>query len=102
MKSLAVITCSIFLSAASLQAAETDNFTAAEAESITSFLNEHIGPERPATVVGLVDQQGSKIFSAGALDNGTELPVNGDTVFFIGSVTKTFTALLLLDMVERG
>jgi CubicO group peptidase (beta-lactamase class C family) len=28
--------------------------------------------------------------------------VNGDSVFFIGSVSKTFTALLLLDMVDRG
>ena len=35
-------------------------------------------------------------------DNGTDQEVNGDTLFEIGSITKTFTALLLLDMVERG
>ena len=28
--------------------------------------------------------------------------INGDTLFEIGSITKTFTALLLQDMIERG
>src|SRR5262249_12626048 len=49
-----------------------------------------------------VDKDGSRVYSAGKLDNGTEEEVNGDTVFEIGSATKTFTALLLEDMVARG
>src|SRR5437667_5482642 len=53
-------------------------------------------------VIGLADQRGNRVFGAGKLDNGTDRDVNGDTVFFIGSVSKTFTALLLQDAVERG
>ena len=53
-------------------------------------------------VVGIVDEGGSRIWSAGKLDNGTDKEVDGDTVFEIGSITKTFTALLLQDMVARG
>jgi hypothetical protein len=32
-------------------------------------------------VIGLVDEKGTKVFSAGKLDNGTDGTVNGDTVF---------------------
>ena len=53
-------------------------------------------------VVGLVDEQGSRAISYGEMDNGTDQGVNGDTVFEIGSITKTFTGLLLQEMVERG
>ena len=53
-------------------------------------------------MVGIVDEHGSRIISDGKLDNGTDQEVNGDTEFEIGSITKTFTGLLLQDMVERG
>lgn len=53
-------------------------------------------------VVGIVDEHGSRIVSYGKLDNGSSPQVDGDTLFEIGSITKTFTALLLQDMVARG
>src|SRR5215208_6597094 len=102
MTALRITCCASLLFAAALPAAAQNSFTAAEGEAIHSFLDEHVGRTNSAMVVGLVDEDGSKVFAAGKLDNGTDGEVNGDTVFFIGSVSKTFTALLLLDMVERG
>src|ERR1051325_6895635 len=53
-------------------------------------------------VVGIVDEQGSRVVSYGKIERGVSPDVNGDTIYEIGSITKTFTTLLLQDMVERG
>jgi D-alanyl-D-alanine-carboxypeptidase/D-alanyl-D-alanine-endopeptidase len=53
-------------------------------------------------VVGLIDASGTRVISYGhAGDNGSR-PLDGDTIFQIGSVTKGLTTLLLADMVHRG
>jgi serine-type D-Ala-D-Ala carboxypeptidase/endopeptidase len=39
-------------------------------------------------VVGVVEPNGRRIISYGALDQGDPRPLNGDAVFEIGSVTK--------------
>ena len=53
-------------------------------------------------VVGLIDYSGTRVVSYGTTDRTHHQPVNGDSVFEIGSITKLFTAILLADMVERG
>jgi D-alanyl-D-alanine-carboxypeptidase/D-alanyl-D-alanine-endopeptidase len=52
-------------------------------------------------VVGVIEPGGRRIVSYGTFDQDKR-PVNGDTLFEIGSVTKVFTALLFADAVQRG
>ena len=52
-------------------------------------------------VVGIVTPCGREIYAYGYTDLSASQPVDENSVFEIGSIGKTFTALLLADMVER-
>src|ERR1700691_5475901 len=73
-------------------------------DDIRAFLEQRVEVEKRdvGIVIGIADEHGSRVVSCGKMDNGTDKEVNGDTLFEIGSITKTFTALLLQDMIERG
>src|SRR5690348_4102081 len=53
-------------------------------------------------VIGIVSPNGTQVYSYGNVSKGNITNVNGDSVFYIGSITKTFTTALMMDMVKRG
>jgi CubicO group peptidase (beta-lactamase class C family) len=71
---------------------------------IATILQQLIDQERRSVgiVVGLIDAEGQRIVSHGSLSQTDRSPVRGNTLFEIGSITKVFTALSLMQIVEQG
>jgi len=56
----------------------------------------------PGIVLGLRNQDGTTLFAYGHTDRAAARPVDENTIFEIGSVTKVFTATAFAHMAARG
>ncbi len=66
------------------------------------ILEDVVNKSNAGMVVGLIDPNGTKVYSFGNISKENNIPVNGSTIFNIASITKTFTTLVLADMVKHG
>ncbi len=56
----------------------------------------------PGVVVGIRFGDGEPLIVADGLDAGGDTPLSVDATFEIASITKTFTAALVLDLIDEG
>ena len=85
--------------------ASPPSLTSAPSDSeIRRILIDRIDVEKRGVgiVVGVIEPQGRRVVAYGSLEKGDKRPLDGDTIFEIGSITKVFTALLAADMAHRG
>jgi D-alanyl-D-alanine-carboxypeptidase/D-alanyl-D-alanine-endopeptidase len=53
-------------------------------------------------VVGIITPNGTQVFGYGNISKPNSTKVNGDTIFDIASITKTFTTTILAGMIKQG
>ncbi len=71
----------------------------AEIQALLTRRMEHNGV---GIVVGVIDSNGRRVISYGRTGADDNRPLDGDTIFQLGSVTKGITSLLLAEMISRG
>jgi serine-type D-Ala-D-Ala carboxypeptidase/endopeptidase len=76
----------------------------ASSAEIQKILAERVDTYRQSVgiVVGVIEPSGRRIVTYGKASANASRPLDGDTLFEIGSMSKVFTSLLLAEAVQRG
>lgn len=68
---------------------------------VTTYINQRIeAGMNPSIAIGIIDKNGTRYYSFGKTKNGGR-KINEHTIYELGSITKTFTGILLADMVLK-
>jgi serine-type D-Ala-D-Ala carboxypeptidase/endopeptidase len=71
-------------------------------EAIRTLLAERMKKNGVGTVIGVIEPSGRRVVVYGRSGAADGRPLDGDTIFQIGSLSKQFVGLMLADMVRRG
>ena len=101
MRARPVFLCAIFFAAVSAGGAAAQR-AAPPDSAIRSILQTRVETGRAVGLVAAtLDHGQSQVFTAG-VSGAQGVPLDGNTLFEIGSITKVFTASLLAEMAARG
>jgi len=101
---LALACLALYIMEARAQTPPPTTIAAPSDAEIRNVLADRIDVQKQGVgiVIGVIEPRGRRIVAYGALEKGDKRPLDGNTLFEIGSITKVFTALLAADMAQRG
>jgi D-alanyl-D-alanine carboxypeptidase len=81
---------------------ESNDATAPDGQDVQAALDEAVDAGAPGIAVSIRGQDGEEFLTSGVASVESGQPIRPDTLFRIASVTKSFTAVLAMQLVAEG